>query len=243
MSDDLFKGFSTKGMEEQGDRLGGGFLVDSDIYKMRVKVAYVGTSKGGAMSITFLLDNNGQEYRETFYVRSKEGKPYYETKNKQQAPLPGFSIVNDICLITTEKELEQQAHDQKVLNIWDSDAKKELPKSVHVLTDLAGKEVALGIIRRKVNKAEQDSSGKWVDTAESKEENITDKVFHPELKVTVTEAKKGMEAKFWDAWLSKNKGQVPDKRTIKDDAPAASGSAPKPTSGGSAPVKKSLFGK
>ena len=38
-------------------------------------------------------------------------------------------------------------------------------------------------------------------------------------KLTVAEARNGAEeAKFWDAWESKNKGQTRDKREIKDGA-------------------------
>ena len=80
-------------------------------------------------------------------------------------------------------------------------------------------------------------------TAETREINVTDKVYHPEQKLTVAEARQGQtEAKFWDSWLERNKGQTRDKRTIKDGAAGgARTTPPKPGEAAAAP-RKSLFG-
>lgn len=98
------------------------------------------------------------------------------------------------------------------------------------------------------NKNEKQGD-EYVPTAETRELNATDKVFHTETRMTVVEAREGAEvAKFWDSWLERNKGNTRDKRTIKDGqagtagAPKAAGASAAAPAAGGAP-RKSLFGK
>src|SRR5690606_22739631 len=113
-------------------------------------------------------------------------------------------------------------------NLYDYEQKKELPKSVPMLTDLLGQKIALGILKQLENKNVKQGDD-YVASAETREINVVDKVFHPEVKLTVAEARNGQEtAKFWDAWKERNQGQVRDKRTIKDGAGGNAGAPPKP---------------
>lgn len=252
----MFKNTGSQGLEESQDRLGGGFQTrESDIYLATIKAAYGLKSDKGALGVAFVFAMpDGQEHRDTLYVTNRQGENFYLTENKKKAPLPGFIIVNDICLLTTDKELADQVDEEKVVKLWDFNEKKELPKAVPMLVDLLGQKVALGIVKRHVDVTKKnESTGDYEPTGESKFENVIDKVFHPELHLTVVEARQGLtkleEAKFWDAWLTKNKGQVIDKRTIKDgQAPAGKGgssSAGGPPKPGATPAtpKASLFGK
>ncbi|MDR5839309.1 hypothetical protein [Caballeronia sp. LZ034LL] len=254
----LFGNLSTDGLEEATDRLGGGFgPLDTDIYVMKIKAMYAGQSDGGARSVTLIGDNGGKEYRETFWITNKKGQNFFMAKDKQgnetgkKSPMMGFTIVDDICQITTGKPLSEQETEDKVVQVWEDG--KQVNKNVPMLVETLGQEVALGIIRRRVNKNAKDESGNYVPTAEEREENGTDKVFHPELKLTIVEAKAGgdnPEPVFWDAWLVLNKGKTQDRRKIKDGQGGAAG-APQaaraasaaPAAGASAAPKKSLFGK
>jgi hypothetical protein len=133
-----------------------------------------------------------------------------------------------------------------VIKLYDFDLKKEVPKTVPMLTDVIGKEVSLAILKVLENKNEKDADGNYVAIADTRETNVVDKVFHTESRMSVVEARnEATEAKFWDGWVEKNKDQVRDKRTIKDGAQA--GTAGKPPSASSAPAgaapRKSLFGK
>ena len=77
------------------------------------------------------------------------------------------------------------------------------------------------------------SAGVYEDTAESREENVTDKVFHHPSNLTVVEAKKGIQkATFYCSWVERNAGQTQDRRSITDGAGAQGGRAGRPGAGG-----------
>lgn len=243
----IFKDMTTQGLEESQDRLGGFAPIDTGIYEVTIKNLFAGKSASGANCLTLIaqLPGSDKEYKETIYFTNKKGENFFINKNddKKKSPLPGFTTVNDICLIATGKELTDQETEEKVVNIYDPDSKKELPKSVPVLTECIGQKIALGIVRALENKEVKNAAGEYEPTAEERENNFIDKVFHPEMKVTVVEARQGKKTgEFWDAWLKRNKGQVRDRRSFKGDK---SGAPPKAGAKGAVPTapKKSLFGK
>lgn len=238
----LFQNMKTEGLEKSEDRLGGFQAFASDIYTGTIKQLFAGESKSGAMNITLLLDIGGKEYRETIYISNKKKENFF-TKDGKKQPLPGFTVINDICLIATGKELNEQPTEEKIVKVWDPETKSEQPKAVPVLVDCLGKSVSLGILNQLENKEAKDASGEYKPTAETRVSNLIDKVFHPELKVTVAEARLGKETgEFWDAWLKRNQGQQRDRREIKDGKGDAGG-PPKSGAPTGAPKGKSLFGK
>ena len=168
------------------------------------------------------------------------------TNRTKKVPLPGFTIVDDLCLVTTDKPLAEQATEDKVMNIYDADAKAELPKSVPMLTDLIGKKVTFGILKEVRNKQVKNGNGEYNDTDESREENITDKIFHHPSNLTVVEARQGIQTPtFYGAWVEKNQGVTRD-RTNRDAA-SQNGRAGRPNgappkAGDTAPKTASLFG-
>lgn len=240
----LFGKLTNEGLEESQDRLGGFSPLESDIYSGTIKAMYAGQSQGGATSVSIIVDMDGKEYRETFYVTNKKGENFFISSEKKKVPLPGFTVVDDICLIATGKPLAEQETEEKVINLYDYDAKREMPKSVPMLTGALGQKIALGILKQLENKNVKQGD-EYVPSAETREVNVVDKVFHPEVKLTVAEARNGQdEAKFWDAWSERNKGQTRDKRTVKEGAGGNAGAPPKPGATASAPAaRKSLFSK
>lgn len=240
----LFGSLTTDGLEEVTDRLGGFSPLASDIYTGTIKAAYAGASSGGAQNITLIVDAGGREYRETIYITNKKGENYWVNDNKKKVPLPGFTTINNICLCASGKPLAEQDTADKVFNVYDPEARKELPKSVPMLTDLVGQEITLAILKVLENKNEKQGD-KYVPTADTRESNQIDAVFNTDTRMTVAEALSGAEEPvFHDAWLEKNKGQVRDKREIKDgDAGVKSGRpGGAPQAGAKAPGR-SLFGK
>lgn len=245
----MFGNLTTDGLQESQDRLGGISVFNTDIYIGTIKALYAGVSSGGATSVTLIAIINGKEYTETLYVTNKDGKNWFPNKQDptKKVPLPGFTVVDDICLIATGEPLAVQETEEKVINIWDSEAKKEVPKSVPMIIGALGKPIALGIQKSLANKQKKEGA-EYVPIAETREENHIDKIYHPELKLTVAEARAGQDvAQFWDAWLLKNKDQVRDKRTIKDGEAGNSGAPskapPKPGTPTGQPERKSLFAK
>lgn len=239
----LFANLGTEGLEKAEDRVGGGYSPqEADIYGMTIKVAYASTATSGAKAVNIIGDINGTEYRETIYVTNKAGENFFLNKqdSSKKVPLPGFTTINDICLIVAGKELKDVAIEEKTIKLWDYDAKAELPKSVPVLTDLTGGTLSVAIQKNLENKSEKKGDS-YVAIADTRETNNIDKAFDTASRMTVLEAQNGAEGPaFWDTWLTKNKGKVRDKREIKDGQ-AGKSAGGTPSASGAAP-RKSLFG-
>ena len=251
MSNTLFGGLKakTEKMEQARDSVGGFTAKDSDIYGAVLKVAYAGKSKGGAnfLSTVFVLAD-GSEYKEDLYFTSGDDKgnlPYY-TKGDKQVPLPGYTIVSDLLLVTAGTSLEEANFEEKVVNVYDAEAKKELPKSVMVPVDAIGKNVSLAIQKiLEVKQKKNESTGAYEDTDETRETNSIDKVFDTDSKFTVIEAQNSAdEPVFWDKWLEANKGKVRDNTKKKGGGQQAGSNGAPPKAGAAAPAPKtSLFAK
>lgn len=241
----MLAGASATGLAEQEDRLGGGsWVIDTDVYEGTIKMAYLTKSAGGAIGVQLNIDFDGKEYRELTWVSNKAGEFYFTNQKGEKQGLPGFVTINDLCLFCTEKELEAQTQEEKVANVWDNELRKEVPKNVTALTDLLEKKVLVAINKNLENKTEKQPDGSYKDIPDTRDTNSIEKFFHPEKKVTISEAKRQLsEGEFIYAWLEKNKGNVRDKRSIKDgDAGGQSGrpgGAPNAGSGGT--QRKSLF--
>ena len=220
----IFGNLTTEGLEESQDRLGGFSLFESDIYIATIKMAYVTKARNSAaQAVHFIFDIDGKEYRETMFVTNKEGKNYFINKNNKKSPLPGFTTVNEICLCAADKSLDVVDTPEKTVKIYNYDTKTEEPTRVPVIIDLIDKKVALGILKRTVNKREKQGDT-YVSTNETRDENAIDKVFHAELKVTVPEARHGKEPTFWNQWLEKNKGVTQNRTKAAEGKPSVSGS-------------------
>ena len=143
-----FDNLTNDGLERQGDSLGSGRQVfPSDIYDMKIKYAYAGKSSGGAMSVTVvgnLLTANNAEYSETFYITNKQGQNFFE-KNDKKIPLPGFTVIDDMCCFGDKKHLSQQSTEDKIIEKYDAEAKGMVQVSVPVITGLTNKTVTVAI--------------------------------------------------------------------------------------------------
>lgn len=246
-----FANLNTEGMEESQDRLGGGFQPRaSGAYDLKIKAFYAGAADSGAKYVALIAEDGSGEYRETIYVTNKQGENWFLNKDDKtkKVPLPGFTTIDDICQVTVGKSLADLAWEEKVIKLYDFDAKKELPKSVMMATEMLGQEVTLGLLQTLKNKGVKQPDGSYIDGPEERTEVNIGKVFHTGTKMTVAEARAGKEqAEFFEQWVARNKDAVIDKRTIKDGAggkvaqkgaPTAAGAA----ASGGAPVTKSLFG-
>lgn len=237
-------------LEAAQDTLGGYAPLPSGIYSGTIKAIYAGKSDGGAHNVTVLLDLGGRELRETIYISNKKGENWYPNKQSpdKKLPLPGFTIANDLALVATGLPLSEQPFEDKILNVYDPEQRKEVPKSVSVMVDAIGKPVSVAVLNVLENKAVKDQSGNYIDTAETRNSNTIDKVFDTDSKMTVAEAREQKTGGiFWAKWSEMNSGKVRDKRTIKDGAAGSASSGKpvmRPTSSGAgaeAP-RKSLFG-
>ena len=237
----LFDNLTTEGLEESKDVAGGGYqALASDIYSAVIKLAYAGKSRSSdARSVTFHADINGNEYRETIWITSGKGVNYYVSKEdgKTRIPLPGFSTIEELCLLATQEPLSAQTTEEKVVKLYNFEERKEVPTPVPVLTSLIGKEVNLGILREIVDKTARDDSGNYVPTGETRTQNVTSKVFHPETNKTVNEYRHDVEEpEFYTTWIAQNQGKD------RNRAKGASTTSTKGASGSGRPEPAKLFG-
>ena len=195
----MFQNLKTDGLEQAKDTLGGGFVKESGIYLATIKQMIGGSSENGALNVMVLATlPDGSEYRETIYVSNREGLPYYERDNKK-IPLPGFTIIDDICMMTVGAPLSEVQWEEKTVKLYNRDAGAEVPTSANCIEGVTGEKVYLGIQKILANKTKKnDLTNKYEDIAEERQYNSIDKVFHAESKQTMAEARNGQDATFFD---------------------------------------------
>jgi hypothetical protein len=229
----LFKNLTVSNdIEQDKDTLGTSKFApwESGAYPAVIDLAYVEESKGGAMGIKFVFKTqDGKELDQTIYMTSGKEKGqlnYYVAKDGTKKYLPGFTLVNDICLLTVGEEIKDLESETKVLSVYNYDAKKEVPTKKEVLTDLIGKDIILGV--QKVIEDKYNAPG------EVRTVNNISKVFHATDMRTTNEIRSESTAEFYPTWVEKNTGITIDKvGKGKKDTPFTPDDKP----------KKSLFSK
>lgn len=234
------------------DTLGGGGVFDSGYYNFIVTMAYLQESSGGALGLFLTLKDkaSGRELRNSQYLtggRDKGQKNYYEDKNGEKQYLPGFLIGNSLAMLTTGKEISDLDTEEKVVSIYNFDARADVPTKVPVLVDLLGKEINAGVLRVTEDKTKKGDDGKYYPTGETRDVNELDKFFCAREgyeHFTTAEIKaKATEPEFYKAWTEKNAG----KTRVKTSKQGGTAGAPGKPAGAAAPAgggkpASSLFG-
>lgn len=221
-------------VEEVKDSLGGFQRLESGLYTFIVDTPYLEKTVKGAVLLKATLKSGDDTLNITETIASsdeKGNKTTYE-RNGKTFFLPGFTLVNDMCLLATGsfdgeafqfgKGILQQTTETKVVKVWNFEAQKELPEEREVLTGLHGKSIIAGVIKRTENKQQRTDSGVYVDLPETREVNVIDKMFHPDARQTVTEIKAELESPdFINQWEDKNKGKTQDrtKKSVQGSTP------------------------
>lgn len=222
---------------DEKDYVGGGISVlDSNTYKFKVELAYLGKANSGALSLNVVLKTeDDRELRQQFWMTSgteKGGKNYFE-KDGEKHYLPGFVAANSLCLLTVGKEISALDTEEKVIKLWSSETKAEVPTKVPMLVDLLGQEIVAGVLKQTVDKNHKnEATGKYEATGETREENEIEKFFRARDNKTTAEIRAGVEeAVFIGQWKAKWEGKVKNKAK---GAAAGTGTAGMPkASGGS----------
>lgn len=207
------------------DTVGGGYAPKpSGVYDGVIKVAYLSKSTGGATAVNLIVGIGDSEYRETVYITNKEGKNFYIDKNDgTKHYLPGFSTINDIALLTAQRELSQLDTERKVVKLWNAEQAKEVPTEVECITAMHGKPIKLGILEE-ITFKQVKQGNEYVPTSEVRSSNVINKVFHPTNSKTVNECRaKAETAEFIDKWKAKWDGKPNDKTVGKTPQAATTG--------------------
>ena len=166
---------------EERDSVGTGGVLESGIYKATVTLAYLNKSAGGALGLVLnLKTDTGREIRQTLWMASgdaKGNKNFFEAKDGSRQYLPGFNHAQSLALLTIGKEISALETETKLVNVYNADAKAEMPTKVEVAVELLGQEILVGLIKQIVDKTEKNDKGAYIPTGETREENEIDKLF------------------------------------------------------------------
>ncbi len=216
-------------IKDSGDKVGSNFsILDSALYRMKIKLAYFTKSKGEALALNVHGENTkGVIIRQPLWITSgkKKGKKnFYLDKEGNKNYLPGFIQANALCELIIGKPLNMVETTQKVIELYDPATKSMVATNVEMLMDLVDTEIVAGIIKVKSNKNAKDpKTDKYVPTAEIREENEIDKFFRLKDGMTLTEVKANAQvATFKDTWIKHWDGKVKDKTVSADKIPVLS---------------------
>ena len=99
----IFANQTTKDLEQDVDYLGSGGVVETGVYSGVVSVAYVGKSRSSesqSVTVHIKLNESGIEFRETHWVTNKKNENFYVDKNNKKHAIPGYSMIDNLCLLT-----------------------------------------------------------------------------------------------------------------------------------------------
>lgn len=226
------------------DTLGSSGVLDSGAYAATIKLCFGITAGSGARGLTVHFETKeGRSFRNTFWLTSgtaKGCKNYYE-KDGVKNYLPGYLQATALSLLTVGKELAELDFEEKTIQLYNNDAKAEVPTKVPMAVELLGKEIVVGLIKQIVDKTAKGDDNQYHPTGETREENDIDKLFRAEdLKTTAEIRAKTETAGFHDAWVAKWAGKTRDRSTK-----GGAGTAGAPKTAGAAATPKpsnSLFG-
>ena len=231
------------------DSVGTGGVLESGAYKAKIALAYLTKSGGGAIGLVLSAKTEqGRDIRSTLWMTSGTAKGclnYFTDKNGEKQYLPGFNLANSLALLTVGKEISELDTEQKVVKVYNAEAKADVPTKVDMLVELLDQEILIGLIKQVVDKTKKnETTGEYEPTGETREENEIDKFFRARDRMTTAEIRgQAEEASFIDVWTAKWEGHTKDK--AKGAAAGGTAGAPKkagaPAAGASKKPTTSLF--
>lgn len=206
MSDELVFGDD---IQEGEERIGGGWSADESHVKLYgIETAFITKSTGGATAVNLhVATKEGDKRQFTIYISNKKGETFYvDKKTSRKVMLPGYQLVNNICLAATGHGFQEvfKAAKMKTIELYDRESRKEIPQEVKTLVALHKKGLKLGIIKTISNGYK---NGK--PTNDKREGNEIHMVFRKEDNKTPKEHADGVEsaayAKWQEYWIGRDR--------------------------------------
>lgn len=203
-------------IQEEKDSLGSS-LLDSGVYDCKVITAYLSQASSGALSLVVnFKTTTDKSFRQTFWLTSgkeKGSQNFYLNKSGEKKYLPGFILGNHLTQLTLGKPISEVGTETKVINLYSSEAKKEVPTSVAMVMDLLNKEIKVAVLKQLVNKTSKNTTtGAYEATNEIKEENEVVKFFRASDSFTISEIdNNATEATFITEWRKKWDNKINNK--------------------------------
>lgn len=224
--------------DDTKDIVGGSYILETGVYEYDINMAYMVQAASEAVGVNMIFTNGNQQFKQSFWVKSGKAKggktTYTNSKTGKEHPLPGMSNMNAITFLTLGKQLSELDTEEKVVKLYNYEAKEEVNTTVQVLTDLLGKKIVLGIMKNEVDVTQKnDATGEYEPTGKTKFENEVVKVFQAGTNCTIAEVRGQEDAQFISKWNENNKGTVRNK--VKSKGLTGTAGAP------GIPATKSLF--
>lgn len=231
---------------EDNDSLGGSRLLDTGIADMAIKMFYAITARSGAAGVVVIFeDDKKRTLQITEYISSGDEKGnknfYVDKESGEEKLLPGYVKIDGLCMLANQKELDAQVWEEKLVPIYNFDAKTDVNTKVFVATSMLGCKVKLGVHKVNENKTKKnDATGKYDPINEAREVNVIDKFFHVETGKTMSEYRERKDAaEFLPKWVAKYGTATIDK--FKAVVGGATAGAPGQAAAGSSKPTESLF--
>ncbi len=226
------------------DRLGGSKFGpwETNVYDCKITMMYqIESAKGAVGIVTHYENSEGKELVDTTYVTNRQkGTTYVCKKTGKNKYLPGYQDMDTLTQMTVGKGLLSVPTEEKTLNLWNRDLKKETPTNVPVMSECIGKTIKIAVYKQIEDKNVDDGNGKWVPGGETRETNEIVKFFHGETGLTMAEALAGenQEGVFVKDWAEQHAGKVRNLATGVAD----SGAKPSGAFGGGTPAAQKPAG-
>ncbi|QGH72762.1 MAG: single stranded DNA binding protein [Podoviridae sp. ctLUJ1] len=197
-------------VEDGTESVGGWSADDSGIQKVIITEAYITQSAKGASAVNLTTKNKeGDERRYTIYFTNAKGEVFYMNKQSGKAvKLPGYQLLDNICLATCGKPFMEvyKAKQKKTIDLYDKESRREIPQTVPVLPLMCKKLVKLGIIKVISNGFKNGAA-----TNDKRETNEIHMVFNAANDLTPKEAANGKtEPKLYNEWVKHWTGNAKD---------------------------------
>lgn len=254
----------------EDDYIGGGGTLETDIYPAEIKYAYIGKSqRSDARSLNLCLKVNGLEQNHIIWMTNGQGEvTYKDKKTGEEKNLPGFNQVNSLAMLLLSKEIGDLDVEEKTLNLYDFESRREIPQAVDCFVELHGEQLQVALQKQIVDKTQKnEASGEYEPTGETRETNEIVKFFPESLPVTISEVAHYVESLGGDfddvlsdgdllkaigqmsedhtayatKWLDKNRHKTWDRSTKAEGKSFGGGKSKAKAEGGSSEKKKSAL--
>lgn len=213
MSEEIFD-FGGNDVEDNVERVGGFAADESAVYTKGITQAYLSISKNGAYAINLATKNKeGDERNYQFYFTNRAGQTFY-TKGGKKMQLPGYALLNAICMLTCNQTAQQVLSKPKkqVIDLMDWESRKEVPTEVKTYPQICKKALKLGIVKVISNAY---NKGKITNT--KREQNEIKMVFNAKSLLTITELAGNLdEPKLHAQWVKTWAGREDDQFVLQE---------------------------
>ena len=187
--------------EEEKDVIGGFAPLPAGIYDAMIQMAYLDESASGAKCIVIKAKIGEKEVSQTTYISNKAGVFTYKDKQTGDLkPLPGYTQMDTFFVAVTGKGINEQTIEEKVVNIYDYAARKDVPQKRQVFMDVVKQPIKVGL--QQINEEKTTKESGYTDgTGEFRKYNEFAKWFNADSGLTTQEEQAGVtEPTFIKAW-------------------------------------------